>query len=128
MESEQIGVSGSETGSTSVARHGVEEAKKIGNSARRRVYSKADERKSQFFERAGSWLDEVEKLGDKGIVPEGVFEKVRDVSETLRSRSTEDLVEELGVKVRQRPGTFVLGALVLGFIGARLLRDVGTRT
>jgi hypothetical protein len=125
METEQIGMSGSDSG-TSAAKQGIEEAKKISNSARRRVYMRADEKKAQLFEGPGSWLEKIEGLGGKGIVPEGVLEKVREVADTLRSRSTEELVDDFGMKARQRPGAFILGALAVGFIGARLLKDVGS--
>jgi hypothetical protein len=125
METEQIGMSGSDSG-TSAAQQGVEEAKKIGNSARRRVYMRADERKAKLFEGPESWFGKLEGLAGKGVVPDAVMEKFREISETLRSRSTEELVDDVGMKARQRPGTFILGALAVGFIGARLLKDVGS--
>ena len=46
----------------------------------------------------------------------------------VKTRSTEELIDDLQVQARARPGVFLLGAFALGFIGARLLRDVGSET
>ena len=125
METEQMGTSVPEAG-TSAAGQGVEEAKRVGSSARRRVFSTADEKKAQFLDTADGWIQKIEGLSGKGIVPEGVLERVRNVEDTLRSHSTEELIEDFGDKARERPAMFVFGALAAGFIAARILKDVGS--
>lgn len=125
METEQIGMSVPET-EASAARQGVEEAKKIGSSARRRVLSTADQKKAQFLQGVDGWLEKVEGLSGKGIVPEGVIERARGARDTIRSRSTEQLLDDFGTKARERPALFVFGALAAGFVAGRILRDVGS--
>ena len=125
MEQEQgLGLSG---GNGSVATQGVEQAKKLGVSARRRIYSFADEKKESLFGQADGWIEKISKVAD-GTGFDGPVGRVRDFTETMKSRSTEELVEDLEMQARQRPLYFLLGAFALGFLGARVLRDVGGET
>lgn len=110
----------------SVAKQGVGEAKRLGSTARRRIYSYVDEKKESVVGKAEGWIDKIGKLAD-GTVGESSAKGVKGLAEKVKSRSTEELIGDLQSQARARPGVFMLGALVLGFLGARLLRDVGSQ-
>lgn len=50
--------------------------------------------------------------------------KVREVAEWLESREPGDVLDEVKRFARQRPGTFLLGAAAIGFLGGRLTRGL----
>lgn len=126
MEHEQgMDLSG---GGGSVATQGVEQAKKLGSTARRRVFSFADAQKENLFGKADGWIDRVAKLAEGAGVPEQSVGRVRDFAGSLKARSTEELIDDVQLQARERPAVFLLGAFALGFLGARLLRDVGAET
>lgn len=109
----------------SVATQSVEQARKLGASARRRLYSFADERKESLFGQADGLIEKVAKVAE-GTSFDGAVGRVRDFAGTVKTRSTEELVGDIQSTARSRPGAFILGAFALGFLGARLLRDVGS--
>lgn len=123
MEQQEMGAA---TGT--VAQQGIDEAKKLGSSARRRLYSFVDEKKESVVGKADGWIDRATRLADGTGVGESSMEKVRELADAVKTRSTEDLIGDLQSQARARPGAFLIGAFALGFLGARLLRDVGTET
>jgi hypothetical protein len=108
----------------SVAKQGIEEAKRIGDKVRRRIFAATDQGKASLVDRADAWLGGV----TAGVLPDGAKEKAMDLVETLRTRSTEELIDDVQFEARRRPTAFVLGALALGFIAGRVLVDVGSES
>jgi len=67
----------------------------------------------------------VEGQGGSGIASDlarQASDRVRTAADWLESREPSDLLWEVRRFARQRPGTFLLGAAVVGFIGGRLTR------
>jgi len=67
----------------------------------------------------------VEGRGSSGIAGDlarQASDRVRTAADWLESREPSDLLWEVRRFARQRPGTFLLGAAVVGFLGGRLTR------
>jgi ElaB/YqjD/DUF883 family membrane-anchored ribosome-binding protein len=127
-----------------VARRGVEEAQRLGATARDRLYREVDSRKQTLADKLEEIAGDLEGMGRKGaasgaldpslgLVDEeeedvqrrivtGAARKLRTASRTLADHTTDELVARAGRKVRERPGMFLAACAAVGFIGGRLLR------
>lgn len=110
---------------------GVRQMKGLAGSARERVLGLVDQRKDQWLGQFDGWLgtieDIAERLGEQGgpaAQYSGQFSsQLRGLSEGLKSRSAEDLLRDAERQIRARPGVFIAGCAVLGFLGVRLIRS-----
>jgi vacuolar-type H+-ATPase subunit E/Vma4 len=113
-----------------VVSHAVDEAKRIGSTTRERFLRGADEKKRTLADRLDEYARKVEEKGTVGGDEGGIerqlmdtaAQTMRSVSRTLSGRSTEEMIDLAGRKIRERPGLFLAGCVALGFIGARILR------
>ena len=65
-----------------------------------------------------------EKQGIAGEVAQQASDRARTAADWLSDRQPGDMVEELRSFARRRPGTFLLGAAVLGVLGGRMTRGL----
>lgn len=113
-----------------LARGGLEQARRLTSSTRERVFRTADEKKGLVTGKLDELARNIDELGQKAggedEIPrklvDGASRALRSVQRVLDERSTEELLDEAGRQIRQRPGLFLASCLALGFIGARLLR------
>jgi len=87
-------------------------------------------------ERAASGLrslaDELTAMTSGGTQQEGLAtdlarqasERVRTAADFIENRQPGELLDEVRGFARRRPGTFLLGAVALGFLGGRLTRGI----
>jgi hypothetical protein len=113
-----------------IARGGLEQARRLTSSTRDRMFRTADEKKGLLTGKLDELARNIDDLGHKAggddelprKLVDGASRALRSVQRTLDERSTEELLDEAGRQIRQRPGLFLAGCLALGFMGARLLR------
>lgn len=113
-----------------LAQQGMEQARRLTSTTRDRVFRAADEKKGLLtgkLDELARNVDELgQKAGDEGELPrtlvDGASRALRNVQHALDTRSTQELIDEAGRQIRQRPGLFLASCLAVGFIGARLLR------
>jgi hypothetical protein len=78
-----------------------------------------------------SFGDDLSSMADQGSpglatdVARQVADKARALTSQLEGREPQELLEDVRRFARQRPGTFLLGALVAGVVAGRLLRGTG---
>ena len=87
-------------------------------------------------ERAASGLrtlaDELSGMASGGAQQEGLAtdlarqaaDRVRTAADALENRQPAELLDEVRSFARRRPGTFLLGAAAIGFLGGRLTRSI----
>jgi len=80
----------------------------------------------QALRQTGQHLHEQEQTAVGGYI-EQAAERVETLTNYLRTRDVPALLAETQDLARQRPGLFLSGAVVLGFVGARFLKSSGQR-
>jgi len=80
----------------------------------------------QALRQTGQHLHEQEQPGVGGYI-EQAAERVETLTNYLRTRDVAALLAETQDLARQRPGIFLSGAVIFGFIGARFLKSSGQR-
>lgn len=124
MEPNYEAIPGGDSGSSPTAMGG-EQARRIGRTARTRVYSALDQGKEKVVEQIDGLL---------GKVPDGVtipffsdgVDRVRSLTDGIRDKEVEEVLGDIKLEAHRRPGTFMLGAFAIGFLAARMLKDVGS--
>jgi hypothetical protein len=115
-----------------VASEAASQARSVANGVLRDVTSQVGEQSRTQQERLGSTLrglgDDLEKMaaqadtGLAGDLAREVADRARSVSQHLEDREPGELLDDVRRFARQRPGTFLLGALGAGVVAGRLLR------
>lgn len=113
-----------------LAHGGMEQARRLTSSTRERVFKTADEKKGLLTGKLDELARNIDELGQKAggedelprKLVDGASRALRNVQHALDTRSTEELIDEAGRQIRQRPGLFLASCFAVGFIGARLLR------
>ena len=78
-----------------------------------------------------TFSDDLSSMADQGSpglatdVARQVADKAKALTSQLEGREPQELLEDVRRFARQRPGTFLLGALVAGVVAGRLLRGTG---
>lgn len=125
---------GRELGSqaSDIAHHGAEQARRLRDSARKRVLREVEERKSTLVAQLESIAKGIEHTAKSGAgqggeagheLADGIGHFVRRIERLLDQSSTEELLRKAETKVKERPAVLIAGCLALGFLGARLLRS-----
>ncbi|GEN10010.1 hypothetical protein SAMN05443572_10785 [Myxococcus fulvus] len=120
----------SDSGSAADLKHeSAEQVKRLGGITRQRAFSTADEKKGALVEGLDELAQELESMaGQRGgtRLPQqwvgSVAGYVRKTSDTLDRSSTEELVQQAKVQLRERPGVALAGCALLGFVAARFLK------
>ena len=103
----------------------------LSETARERIYQAADSRKDGLLGRLDGWLSLVDDIaaridqqGGAAAQWSGALKsRVHGLADGLKTRSTDQLLDELEAGIRARPGLFVAGCALLGFLGVRLMRS-----
>jgi hypothetical protein len=106
------------------------QARRLSDATRERVFRFGDEKKSFLGEQAGMLAEKLESAVPTNGGTPALEEKfagkaaggLRRLQRALDTHSSEELIDMLEDRVRQRPAAFLAGALALGFFGARLIR------
>jgi hypothetical protein len=115
-----------------VASEAASQARSVANGVLRDVTSQVGEQSRTQQDRLGSTLrslgDDLEKMaaqadtGLAGDLAREAADRARSASEHLQGREPAELLDDVRRFARQRPGTFLLGALGAGVVAGRLLR------
>lgn len=111
---------------------GREHAERIRGLASGRIRRSLDGRKSYFaseldsfaglFEDVSRTLEERGR-GDQKKIADSAASVTRRASRLLRERSTDEIIDNVRSGLKERPAVVFAGALALGFLGVRFLRD-----
>jgi hypothetical protein len=77
---------------------------------------------ASVFEDVGRTLEERGRGGQKKVVDSAVS-FTRRASRMLRDRSSDEILDTVRSELRDRPAALFAGALALGFLGVRFLKD-----
>ena len=124
MEPNYEGMSRGDSGSSPTA-IGGEQARRIGRTARTRVYGALDQGKGKLVEQIDGLLGKVPSGVTIPFFTDGV-DRVRSFTDGIRDKDVEEVLGDIKMEAHRRPGTFMLGAFAIGFLAARVLRDVGS--
>ena len=116
-------------GGASPVDESAEQARRIGRSARERVFGVVDERKNSLVGKVDDYVDKIrgnETLHEIPLLEEGV-EQVRQFADSIRDKNAEDLLDDFRDAAHRRPGAFMLGSLAAGFLVGRFLCDIGAK-
>lgn len=107
---------------------GKERASAVGGQAKRKAFSKVDERKSELSESLDRIAKSIDEVGEGMSGPESrvvstVAEYVRKAKGVIDERSTDELANMAVSELKQRPAAVIAGCFALGFMGARLLKS-----
>jgi hypothetical protein len=115
-----------------VASEAMTQARSVAHGVLRDVSGQVNEQSRSQQDRLGSTLrglgDDLEKMaaqadtGLAGDLAREVADRARSVSQHLEDREPGELLDDVRRFARQRPGTFLLGALGAGVVAGRLLR------
>ena len=109
----------------------VEQSRRLTSAIRERAVATSDDKKSVVAEQVGSLVRKLESIANQGngsepaladqLLDHGV-DMLRRVQRMLEDNSTEELLRKAERQVKARPGLFIAGIGVLGFMAARLIR------
>lgn len=111
-----------EGSTTSPVSAGTDQAKRIGRDVAERAFSTIDTRKSEWL---GSVDGVLSKLEGLPVGADGLVGRAKELLDGVKTRPTRELIDDVQLQARQRPGLFMLGALAVGFLAGRALKDVG---
>ena len=107
----------------------LEQAQRLGSSAKERLVQEADDKKAKVARKLEDFAESMDELGTnpqadplQQKVVGGAARAMRSVSRALDENSTEELIASAGRAIRRRPGLFLAGCVALGFLGGRMLR------
>ena len=105
-----------------------EQARHVAEVARERAVREADKRLDTVGEKLGHFASKLEHAFDEEgssterQVAQRAAGLVRQVSNRIEGKSTEQLLSEAREQFRHRPGLMTAGLVAIGFIGGRLLK------
>lgn len=110
---------------------GVRQVKSLAGTARERLLQAADARKDQWLGQLDGWIETIDdiakRLGEQGGPAAEwsgkISSQIRGVTDGLKAKSADELLHSAEQQIRARPGAFVAGCAVLGFLGVRLIRS-----
>jgi hypothetical protein len=118
-----------------VASEAADQARSVVSDAVSQVSGTVREQTSTQRDRLVSTIsafgDDLSSMADQGApglatdVARQVADKARSITSQLEGREPQELLEDVRRFARQRPGTFLLGALVAGVVAGRLIRGTG---
>jgi polyhydroxyalkanoate synthesis regulator phasin len=99
--------------------------------AREQVSEQATVQTHKVAQQASSFADQLHALA-RGDATEGVAtdlvrdiaERIQELARRLESKEPQELLEDVRRYARNKPGTFLVGAMAAGFVGGRLMKGV----
>jgi hypothetical protein len=115
-----------------VAGEAMSQARMLLEQTREQVTSQGSAQQEKAASGLRSLADELSGLASGNVQQEGLAtdlarqaaERVRTAAEFIEGRQPGELLEEVRRFARRRPGTFLLGAAAIGFLGGRLTRGI----
>lgn len=110
-----------------MATQGREQVKKFGGMARDAMFYRADNQKKALVQNIQgflSTLENVSKESDGSVkqVLDSATGYIRQFSDRIENGSTEELLQDARVVVREKPAVFFAGCVAIGFLAARLFK------
>ena len=112
-----------------VTREAGEQARRVMEDARERLSGEFDSQTGRAASGLRQWADELERMADAGADGSSIRTAVRQLSDGgrqaadyLDEHGVGGVVERVGEFARRRPGTFLIGAAVGGFLAGRLAK------
>jgi hypothetical protein len=112
-----------------VTREAGEQARRVVEDARERLSGEFDSQTGRAASGLRQWADELERMADAGADGSSMRTAVRQLSDGgrqaadyLDEHGVGGVVERVGEFARRRPGTFLIGAAVGGFLAGRLAK------
>lgn len=110
-----------------VAEESKQQVQQVFQDARGLLNDQATTQRDRLTEVLGSVGDDLERMGSEadgvaGDLVRQAAQQVRSISSKIEGKQPSDLLEDVKQFARQRPGTFLLGALVAGVAAGRLAR------
>jgi hypothetical protein len=115
-----------------VAGEAMSQARMLLDQTREQVTSQGVAQQERAASGLRSLADELSGLVSGNVQQEGLAtdlarqasERVRTAADFIENRQPAELLEEVRRFARRRPGTFLLGAAAIGFLGGRLTRGI----
>ena len=115
-----------------VAGEAVNQAKMLLDQTREQVTAQGLAQQEKAASGLRELADELSGLVSGGVQHEGLAtdlarqasERVRTAADFIENRQPAELLDEVRRFARRRPGTFLLGAAAIGFLGGRLTRGI----
>lgn len=119
-----------------VAGEAKRQARDLAGETRDQVTQQASEQQRRVASHVRDLADGLSRMAEQAPAEAGlasdlarmVSERLRTVGQHLENRQPTDLLEEVRSFARARPGAFLAGALVGGFVTGRLVRGATSRT
>ncbi|WP_018505827.1 hypothetical protein [Parafrankia discariae] len=119
-----------------VAGEAKRQARDLAGETRDQVTQQASEQQQRIASHVRDLADGLSRMADQAPAEAGlagdlarmVSERLRTVGQHLENRQPADLVEDVRSFARARPGVFLTGALLGGFVTGRLVRGATSRT
>jgi hypothetical protein len=110
-----------------MATQGRDQVKKFGGMARDAMFYRADNQKKALVQNIQgflSTLENVSKESDGSVkqVLDSATGYIRKFSDRIENGSTEELLQDARVVVREKPAVFFAGCVAVGFLAARLFK------
>lgn len=112
-----------------VAAEASQQLRGLVDEATQQVAEQTSAQKSRLAETVRSFGDDLQSMQQQGEssglaaqVVQQVSEQARTLARTLEDREPADLLQDVRRFARQRPGTFLLGALAAGVVAGRVAR------
>jgi hypothetical protein len=112
-----------------VTREAGEQARRVVDDARERLGGELDSQTGRAASGLRQWADELDRMAEAGADGSPVRRAVRQLSDGgrqaadyLDEQGVGGVVEKVGTFARRRPGTFLIGAAVSGFLAGRLAK------
>lgn len=128
-ESRRVGqVAGEEM--QNVAGEAKAQARHLADEARTQVEEQSRSQRDRLVSTLTTFSDDLDSMSREGAGGQGlaaevvrmVSDRARDLGSRLDGREPRELLEDVRMFARRRPGTFLLGSLAAGVVAGRLLR------
>ena len=115
-----------------VANEAMSQARMLFDQTREQITSQGTAQQEKAASGLRTLADELTGLATGNVQQEGLAtdlarqasERVRTAADFIENRQPSELLDEVRSFARRRPGAFLLGAAVVGFLGGRLTRGI----
>jgi hypothetical protein len=110
-----------------MATQGREQVKKFGGMARDAMFYRADSQKKALVQNIQGFLSTLENASKESDGPvkqvlDSATGYIRQFSDRIENGSTEELLQDARVVVREKPAVFFAGCVAIGFLAARIFK------
>jgi len=110
-----------------MATQGREQVKRFSGMARDAMFYRADNQKKALVQNIQGFLSTLENVSKESEGPvkqvlDSTTGYIRKFSDRIENGSTEELLQDARVVVREKPAVFFAGCVAIGFLAARLFK------